>query len=141
MTVSSLLAETQIFVVLALWPKTTAVIAARWFDKARRGSCVSFAVKDSTRGIDHTLIFESSDPVSRCCGVAATQEIGWRWAAEVETCLPVQICKSQYSRPKMMKGIHASHNITLPSAVPRTKTVSAIRARLCILSGNETKAS
>jgi hypothetical protein len=54
MIVLSLLAETQMFVVLALWPVASEVMAARWLDKLRRGSCVSVEVKDRRHGKDQT---------------------------------------------------------------------------------------
>lgn len=77
------------FVVLALWPTLTDVMAALWFERLRRGSWVSEGVKDISRGMDQTCMFESSDPVMRCECVTATQETAWRCAAGVETCLPV----------------------------------------------------
>ena len=90
MIVLSLLAETQMFKELALLPMRKDVMAARWFDRLRSGSCSSLAFKDSSCGSDQMWIFESSDPVARCDPVAATQVTAWRCAGGVEICLPVQ---------------------------------------------------
>lgn len=86
----SLLAETQMFIVLALWPIPREVIAARWLDRLRSGSCLSLEVKDNRRGTDQTWMFESSDPVTRCNWLATAHDTGWRCAGGVEICLPVQ---------------------------------------------------
>lgn len=71
---------------------TTEVMAARWFDKVRIGSCGSFVFvcNDKSCGIDHTWRFESSEPVMIFVEDEAIHETGCRCAADVETCLPVQ---------------------------------------------------
>jgi hypothetical protein len=89
MTVLSSPAETQMFVVLALWPSAKDVTAAWWLDSVRSGSEISLDDKDKRFGRDQTWIFESSDPLSRWDCVAARVETFCRCAAGVETCLPV----------------------------------------------------
>lgn len=73
-----------------LWPITSEVIAALWFERVLRGSWVSFAVSDNRRGIDQTCILESWEPVVMCDSDFAMQVTDWRWAAGVDTVRPVQ---------------------------------------------------
>lgn len=67
---------------------TTEVIAARWLDKVRTGSCGSFVFvcNDKSCETDQTWRFESWEPVTMCVELEAIHETGWRCAADVEIC-------------------------------------------------------
>jgi len=91
MQVLSLLADIQIFALLELWPITKDVTAARWLERLRVASGGAVEARDMRLGIDHTWMFESSDPETKCCDVDAKQDTAWRWEVGVDTCLPVHI--------------------------------------------------
>lgn len=83
-------------VLLALWPIASAVMAARWLGRDRRGawgdgwlmSLVDEAENDRSVGIDQTWILESSEPERKKFDEesAARQVIvcRWDWGVEIE---------------------------------------------------------
>ena len=86
-------------VLLAPWPTVSAVMAARWLGRDRRGACrdgwlmslTDEDAKDRSVGSDQTWILESSEPESRKLAVesAARHVMVCRWDCGVEICRPV----------------------------------------------------
>lgn len=88
-------AETAIFMVLELWPKTRALIDARWFERdfsgengsGWLGSLITGARNDSRDGMDQRCILASGDPDRRKFDVGSTARhvVGCRWDCGVDT--------------------------------------------------------
>lgn len=88
MHVLSLEADTAMFLSLELWPNTTAVIAARWFERDLKGekgkswlfSLAEEAENESRPGMDQTCAVESVEPDRRKLEVGSTARhvVDWR---------------------------------------------------------------
>lgn len=96
--------EIAMLFLLWLWPTATLVIGALWWENVRSGEldCVCVWEVDGRenevrRGIDHTWIFESSEPdkMKLLVGSTINEVTGCKWEAVVDTWRPVHVYKKR----------------------------------------------
>ncbi len=121
MAVLSLLAETSTLVPLELWPIAKDEMPARWLERLRNGSAVPVDARERSAWTDQTRMFESSDPEMTYSESPVRQVTGCKCEVGVETCLPDI----------------TSHNIILPSEVPKASNPSFNSLMQCMRSGKE----